>query len=42
VDGVLGDNTRRAIRAWRLHAGLPDTDRLDVDAFGLLMAQAGF
>ncbi|MCR0983540.1 N-acetylmuramidase domain-containing protein [Roseomonas pecuniae] len=41
VDGVLGDNTRRAIRAWRLHAGLPDSDRLDGGDFDLLMAAAG-
>lgn len=42
VDGVLGDNTRRAIRAWRLHMGLSDNDRLDGDAFDRLMAAAGF
>jgi peptidoglycan hydrolase-like protein with peptidoglycan-binding domain len=42
VDGVLGDNTRRAIRSWRIHAGLSDSDRLDGSAFDKLMAAAGF
>jgi len=42
VDGILGDNTRRAIRAWRVHAGLSDNDRLDGEAFEQLMAAAGF
>ncbi|WP_158537316.1 N-acetylmuramidase domain-containing protein [Humitalea rosea] len=42
VDGVLGDGTKRAIRAWRAHAGLAESDRLDGPDYTQLMAAAGF
>lgn len=42
VDGILGDNTRRAIRAWRIHAGFSDSDRLDGEIYDRLLAAAGF
>lgn len=42
VDGVLGGGTKRAIRSWRLHVGLPDSDRLDGPDYTQLMAAAGF
>lgn len=41
-DGILGDGTRRAIRAWRAHAGLSESDRLDGPDFTRLLTAAGF
>jgi hypothetical protein len=42
VDGIIGDNTRNAIRRWREKQGLPSSDRLDGPVFDQLMRAAGF
>jgi hypothetical protein len=41
-DGIIGQNTRAAVAAFRRHAGLPEGDALDEETFALLMEQAGF
>lgn len=41
-DGVVGQNTRRAIVAFREDAGLGAEDALDETTFVALMQRAGF